>query len=272
MSYTKCSELNAGDVVKHLSRNIFGIVEQVCRSCVTISWSYPDTDKPQHDWDISKEKDNYKPTTCLLLLRVATCKQLCDLQNHYNNTTIAKKLGLEHCHPCWKFSTLIEHWLCQLSLGLSNTLDKKEDAPNELHHAGCVREGEHNLSECVVPETKVDLINQVTGRRLSELQKEMGPAFGALEFAKRATGRSAADAFELISMAMKHPNLWFKTNDHHGTYRASEYLRCQIADIIGKLEYKGFEFRKSEIRFVPIIKETKVIHETTHTEVYQPGS
>lgn len=278
MSYTKCSELNIGDVVKHLSRNIFGVVmaQNIAAYGARIQWSYPNVEHPRgsynNGWDIKNETINYS-NAFTSLLRVATCNQIQDLQNHYNNKTIAEKLGLNDCHPCcWKFEILIAHWLCQLSLGLSNTLDKKEDAPNELHHTGCVREGEHNLSECVVPETKVDLINQVTGRRLSELQKEMGPAFGALEFARRATGRSTAQALAAIAVAMDTPNKWVQPQDHHGTHRADAWLVNQVAEIVGKLGYKGFEFRATEIRFVPILKETKVIHETTHTEVYQPGS
>lgn len=65
----------------------------------------------------------------------------------------------------------------------------------------------------------------------------------------RRTGKSTLLAFELISLCMKHPGIYVEIIDHHETCRANLDLLYLIRNIISKLDFKGFEFKREKNKF-----------------------
>lgn len=65
----------------------------------------------------------------------------------------------------------------------------------------------------------------------------------------RCTGRTTGLAFEYISKAYKNSGQWITVKDHFGTHESDRMLLEQIQFIVGKLDYKFFEFDKTRRMF-----------------------
>ena len=59
---------------------------------------------------------------------------------------------------------------------------------------------------------------------------------------RRATGRSTAQAFALLSICTMFPRSWYEIRDHHMTPKADEHLMYMIKDIVDRLGLQHFVF------------------------------
>lgn len=224
--------IKPNDIVTHKRRGTYGVVGTIDAEGITVLWHLG-------KGEVIKYKHSLNTKVISVFLPWV------NYQEYYekDRATLAVYFGVEWSRLQSRADILADY-LGRMSHKFASKEGPLGDVESVAH--GC---------DCLTRET-IDIMNVVSGKTLKDMQREQGPAQGALSFRSRCTGKTTGIAFAVVGAALQHPATEIPYVDHHDSVTAREHLYHTICMLIDKLGLKGLDVNKQKrtVIFHPFVE------------------